>query len=189
MICCLPTNLVRSSLITFEPTSSFQLHLTQKQKAAGYEIPPSFMRRNSSVKKRPLPSNYYCNWKAAAWAQRLVVMFSLLAASTCLPQKRPHPLASHPAGSWEAGGSSCGHWGKGRLMMGREPTLWTPGKDEEWDLDPKKPGIPFWHFLTTQLDPYLGMTWVKSNTSKLNRLKWARHLKWIPTVISTTAAI
>jgi len=45
-------------------------------------------------------------------------MFSLLAASTCLAQKQPHPLGCHPAGSWEAGEGICGHWGKGRLMMG-----------------------------------------------------------------------
>lgn len=68
-------------------------------------------------------------------------MLSLLAASTCPAQKQPHPLGSHPAGSWEAAGGSCGHWGKGRLMMGREPEVWTWGKHEEWGTDPKKPGL------------------------------------------------
>lgn len=147
------------------------------------------MKCNSSVKERPLPSNYCCDWKAVAWAQRLFIMFSLLAASTCLAQKQPRPLGSHPAGSWEAGGGSCRHWGKGRLMMGREPELWTLGKDEEWDADPKKPGLRFCCFLIAQLDLCPGMTWVKSNTSKLNRLKWAWHPKWILSVTSTMVTI
>lgn len=66
-------------------------------------------------------------------------MLGLLAASTCSAQKQS--LGSHPAGSWEAGGRSCGHWGKGRLMMGSEPEVWTWGKHKERGTDPKKPGL------------------------------------------------
>lgn len=80
------------------------------------------------------------------------MIFSLLAASTYLTQKQPHLLVSRLPGSREAGGGSCEHWRKRRLMMDRELELWSLGKEEEW-----KPGLHFCHLLRT-LVLYLGMT-------------------------------
>lgn len=186
MICCLSTHLVRPLLITFESVNSIQLQLAQKQKTSGYEIPPSFKQHNGSVKERLLPSNYYCDWKAAAWAQRLFIMFCLLAASTC-SAKRSHitlVLAQLVAGRQEEGAVGTG---------GREDWWWAVnlrcGHGESMRNGAQIQRSQGFSFLKSRTWSLLGSDWSQKQHIKIKQTEVSLAPKWILSITSTTVTI
>lgn len=136
--------------------SLFQLHLIQKQETS-FETETKIPSSLWIIKERSLPSNYYREGEAAAWAQNLLYLFFCQPAHAQLESSHVPVVVT----SWEL-------WALGEGKMDDDgPGAWAvaEGRDKGW-REGKVSFLPLCNSTT-----WMGMTRVKSSTIKLNRLK------------------